>query len=50
MYENVGKNTAAMTLAPFTRLLGWTAEEVEVFLIDVRKEFKDPKIHAYAPM
>ncbi|KAI9864789.1 MAG: hypothetical protein M1813_002559 [Trichoglossum hirsutum] len=34
------------TLAPFTRVLGWTAEEVQVFLVDVRRDCRDPRIHA----
>lgn len=39
-----------LTMAPFTRGLGWTRAQVEVFLVDLRKEFNDPKIHAYWPM
>lgn len=38
------------SMALFTRILGWSKEEVETFLIDVRKEMKDPKIHAYWQM
>ncbi|KAJ0281414.1 hypothetical protein COL940_005698 [Colletotrichum noveboracense] len=34
-------------MAPFTRALGWKKEEVQVLLIDVRKEFNDRNIHAY---
>ena len=30
----------SISLAVFTRLLGWTAEEVEVFLAQVRKDMK----------
>lgn len=30
----------------FTNVLGWTREEVEVFLVDVRKDLKNPQIHA----
>ena len=29
----------------FTRILGWTAAEVEVFLVGLRKELKDKSIH-----
>ena len=39
-----------LTLALFTRLLEWTPEQVEVFLVDIRKEFKDRRIHAYWPV
>ncbi|KAL3301596.1 methyltransferase domain-containing protein [Colletotrichum asianum] len=34
-------------MAPLTRALGWKKEEVQVLLIDVRKEFNDRNIHAY---
>ncbi|KAH6871066.1 hypothetical protein B0T10DRAFT_568536 [Thelonectria olida] len=37
-------------LAPFTGALGWTQEEVTVFLVNLRKELTDPKIHAYWPI
>ncbi|KAI8151296.1 Secondary metabolism regulator LAE1 [Colletotrichum sp. SAR 10_70] len=37
----------AWTMAPFTRALGWKKEEVQILLIDVRKEFNDRSIHAY---
>lgn len=39
-----------LTMALFTRVLGWTAEEVQVFLVDVRKDLNNPKIHAYWSM
>ncbi|KAF2723098.1 S-adenosyl-L-methionine-dependent methyltransferase [Polychaeton citri CBS 116435] len=35
------------TIAPFTRLLGWTNEEVQVFLADVRKETVTRRIHGW---
>ncbi|GKT66795.1 methyltransferase domain-containing protein [Colletotrichum tofieldiae] len=34
-------------LALFTRVLGWTREEVLVFIASVRKDFKNRDIHAY---
>ncbi|TDZ34602.1 Secondary metabolism regulator LAE1 [Colletotrichum spinosum] len=37
-------------MAPFNRALNWKKEEVQVFLIDVRREFKDKNIHAYYPI
>lgn len=37
-------------MAPFTRVLGWTPAEVEIFLVDVRKDLKNRKIHAYWPV
>ncbi|OAP58043.1 hypothetical protein AYL99_07133 [Fonsecaea erecta] len=35
------------TLALFTRVLGWTLEEVQVFLAQVRQGFRDRSVHAY---
>lgn len=37
-------------LALLTRGLGWTKEEVDVFVALVKKDFKDRSIHAYIPM
>lgn len=48
--ENTGAALEALTLAPFTRGLGWTFDEVTIFLVDVRRELNDPNIHAYWPM
>lgn len=49
--ENLlGGGLLNLSIALFTRVLGWTSAEVETFLIDVRKEIKDTKIHAYWPM
>ena len=35
------------SLPIFTRYLGWTAEEVQILLAEVRQELRDPRIHAY---
>lgn len=43
-------NLTGMSIALFTRGLGWSADEVEVFLAKVRKDMKNPKIHSYWPM
>ncbi|KZL75311.1 methyltransferase domain-containing protein [Colletotrichum tofieldiae] len=37
----------AVSMAPLTRGLKWSASEVEVFLIDVRKSLMDSSIHSY---
>ncbi|GJC84323.1 secondary metabolism regulator LAE1 [Colletotrichum liriopes] len=37
----------AITIGPFTRGLDWSPEEVEVFLIQVRKDLLDPSVHSY---
>ncbi|KAK2043154.1 S-adenosyl-L-methionine-dependent methyltransferase [Colletotrichum somersetense] len=36
-----------ITVGPLTRGLDWTAEEVEIFLIDVRKDLLNTSIHSY---
>ncbi|KAI8269355.1 Secondary metabolism regulator LAE1 [Colletotrichum sp. SAR11_239] len=48
-HENFMQGVEGMSIAPFTRALNWTPEEVAVFLIDVRKDGKDHSIHAYWP-
>jgi len=34
-------------MAMLTRVMGWTLPEVQAFLGEVRKAFKDPKVHGY---
>ena len=36
-----------LSLAHFTRGLGWTKEEIEVYLVHVRKSIGDRSVHAY---
>lgn len=48
--ENFLQGLQAGTMTPFTRALGWTNAEVEVFLVNVRKDIQNKKIHAYWPM
>ncbi|KUJ08667.1 S-adenosyl-L-methionine-dependent methyltransferase [Mollisia scopiformis] len=38
-----------IALGPFTRALKWTPEEVELFLVDVRKSLMDASTHSYLP-
>lgn len=45
--QNVLSGLDGFTMATFTRIFGWTPEDVELFLVNVRKEMKDIKIHAY---
>ncbi|KAK3680775.1 S-adenosyl-L-methionine-dependent methyltransferase [Podospora appendiculata] len=47
---NFTEGLNAMSVALLTRGLGWTAEEVEILLIDVRKDIKNKSIHAYWPI
>ncbi|PMD22736.1 S-adenosyl-L-methionine-dependent methyltransferase [Hyaloscypha hepaticicola] len=49
-HEATTATLSDMTTALFGRGLGWTPEEVEVFLVDVRKDMKNPRIHAYWPI
>ncbi|KAJ9606305.1 hypothetical protein H2200_009266 [Cladophialophora chaetospira] len=39
-----------LSLRVFTEHLGWTQEELEVLLMDVRKEWKRGDIHSYYPI
>lgn len=39
-----------ISVAIFTRVLGWNVDELELFLVDVRREMKDTSIHAYWSM
>ncbi|KAK1756515.1 S-adenosyl-L-methionine-dependent methyltransferase [Echria macrotheca] len=48
-HENVLQGLHGFTVSLFTNVLGWSAAEVETFLIDVRKDLKNREIHAYWP-
>jgi len=37
-------------MALLTRVLNWSVEEVQLFLVEVRKDIKNPMIHAYMPV
>lgn len=45
--ENLGGGLEAVSVGLFTRVLGWSKEELDVFLAQVRNELKDTKIHSY---
>lgn len=47
--ENLLSGMEVMTMRVFVKALGWTEEEVQVFLVNVRKEVKDRNIHAWWP-
>jgi hypothetical protein len=40
----------AFSLALFTRAFGWTKEELEVYLVPVRRAIADRNVHAYHKM
>ncbi|KAK5989462.1 Methyltransferase pytC [Cladobotryum mycophilum] len=48
--HNVAGELSGLSMALFTRSLGWTVEQVEVFLTSVRAEMKDRRIHAWWPI
>ncbi|KAL3426424.1 methyltransferase domain-containing protein [Phlyctema vagabunda] len=50
MHENFSTGLSGLSMAVFTRGLGWTQEELEVFLVDVRKDMKNTRIHGYFPI
>lgn len=46
-HENMSSGVEGFTMAAFTRIHNWTKEEVQAFLVDVRKDLKDRSIHGY---
>ncbi|RBQ68785.1 hypothetical protein FVER53590_08724 [Fusarium verticillioides] len=48
--ENISGGLDAISSALFTRVLGWSKPQLDVFLTDVRKDLKNPSIHAYWPI
>jgi hypothetical protein len=49
-FANLDGGLEGLTLALFTRGMKWTKEETLVFCAEVRKQLRDPKIHAYLPV
>ncbi|RKL32857.1 hypothetical protein BFJ72_g10357 [Fusarium proliferatum] len=47
---NIAGGLDGLSLAYFTRGLGWSTEETRVFCAHVRKDLQNPRIHAYWPM
>ncbi|GAB7347281.1 hypothetical protein MBLNU459_g3368t2 [Dothideomycetes sp. NU459] len=45
MHAVIYDGLQGIAMGPLTRALGWTKEEVEVFLPSVRKDLNDPSIH-----
>nr|XP_036582006.1 methyltransferase domain-containing protein [Colletotrichum truncatum]KAF6790563.1 methyltransferase domain-containing protein [Colletotrichum truncatum] len=45
--ENIDQGWEAVCMAPLTRALGWSREEVLVLLAENRKDFRNKDIHAY---
>ncbi|WQF89507.1 Putative S-adenosyl-L-methionine-dependent methyltransferase superfamily [Colletotrichum destructivum] len=49
-FHNFFDAAEALALAPLTRGHDWTNEEVQVFLVGVRKNMRDPRVHSYIPI
>ncbi|KAH8651931.1 S-adenosyl-L-methionine-dependent methyltransferase [Tricladium varicosporioides] len=48
MYEhNWLSGLQGFTMAPFSRILNWNKNEIEVYLVNVRKGISDRRVHAY---
>lgn len=45
--QNLLEGVQSMSLALFTRVLGWSSEDVLSFLVDVKKDLMNRKIHSY---
>lgn len=50
MMLSIMEDLAGLSLAVFTRLLGWERIELDLFLTEVKKEWKRKDIHAYWPL
>jgi hypothetical protein len=48
--ENVESGLQGLSMMLFTNVLGWSAAEVDVFLVNVRKDLRNRGIHAYWPV
>lgn len=48
--ENISTGLEGLSAAVYTRVLGWTKDELDVFLSQVRQDLRNPNIHAYWPM
>ncbi|KAF6785947.1 methyltransferase domain-containing protein [Colletotrichum sojae] len=48
--QNLNDCLEGVYLAPLTRILDWTKEEVFVLMAELRKEINDTNIHAYMPI
>jgi hypothetical protein len=48
--EDIHGGLQGLSLAFFTRVLKWSVEDLEVFLVDVRKDMKNIRIHSYWSM
>jgi hypothetical protein len=47
---NMTDGLEGFSMALFTRILGWSKEEVHNFLVTVKTEMQDRSVHAYWQM
>lgn len=45
--QNMTEGIASLSTAAFTRILGWSQERLEVFLVRVRQDLMDRRVHVY---
>ena len=50
LQQNLLDGVNGMSMATLTRGLHMSPDEVELFLVDVRKDIKDRRIHAFVPV
>ena len=48
--QNLLQGLQGLTVRPFTTTHKWSMEEIEVFLVDVRKDIQNRRIRSYWPM
>ncbi len=48
--EDLSSGLDGLSAGLFTRVLRWSKEELDVFLVDVRKDMKNKNYHAYWKM
>lgn len=48
--QNLLEVAHGITMSVFTKALGWTADEVEALLVEVRENLQDTRIHTYIPL
>lgn len=51
-YQAIQEAQAIESYTPqiFSSVLGWSQEEIQVFMAKVKNEIKDPSIHLYLPV
>ena len=51
-YQSIQEAQAIESYTPqiFSAVLGWSQEEIQVFMAKVKNEIKDPSIHLYLPV